>query len=200
MSDVEREVPPAAPGAAAKADGATSRTPLAYASFPKAGGAIIDINNDGVEIRITYHHDRAWGLIIGFGLVALAGTGLIVYDSLARGRWSNPAIIAAAVLFALLALAASVRGATPPLQLIANARGLRMRGGVLNETLEWRRDEIVAVTAEDLEIPHTNNRRISIVAEFRDDEYVTFPVATRQEQAAILLALQGALKLPTTNE
>jgi hypothetical protein len=179
---------------------ASTRAPLAYASFPRAGGAIIDINGDGVEIRITYYHDRPWGLIIGFGLVALVATVTIVYEATVHGRASGPGIIGAAVLFALLALAAGTRGTTPPLHLIANARGLRMRGGVFNETLEWRRDEIVAVTAEDLEIPHTNDRRISIVAEFRDDEYVTFPVATRQEQAAILQALQGALKLPTQNE
>ena len=172
------------------------RETLGYQSFPRAGGAIIDINNDGVEIRITYHHNRSWSLVIGFGLVTLAATALIVYDSLAHRRWSSPLIIAAAVLFALLAMAAAIRGSTPPLYLIANSRGLRMRGGVLNETLDWRREEILGISAQDLEIPHTKNRRISIVAEFRHDEYVTFPVATKQEQAAILQALQGALKLP----
>ena len=200
VSDVDRDVPPAAP---LKADSAAAspRPTLPYQSFPRAGGAVIDINSDGVEIRISYYHARPWGLVIGFGLVALAATAKIVYDATRVGQRSGAGVIAGAVLFALLALAAAVRGATPPLHLIANTRGLRMRGGVLNETLEWRRDEIMSVAGEDLEIPQTNNRRISVVVEVRDDEYVTFPVATREEQAAVVQAMRGALKLtPGTKE
>ena len=175
--------------------------PLAYQPYPRAGGAVIDIEPAGnkVFIRITYHHDRAWPLVIGFGLMAAAATAKIGYDGLTGGRAAltgDGGIIIAAVLFALLALAASVRGGTPPLQLMANPRELRMQGGVLNETLAWRRDEILSITAEDIEQPHTNNRRTSVVVELRDEEYVVFPVATREEQAAIVQALRGALKLP----
>jgi hypothetical protein len=196
VSDVDRDVPPAA---AVKADSTDSpRQTLPYQSFPRPGGAVIDLNNDGVEIRISYYHDRPWWMVIGFGLMALAATAKIVYDAIAHGRPSGAGIIGGAVLFALLALAAAVRGSTPPLHLIANTRGLRMRGGVLNETLEWRRDEVVAVAAEDLEIPHTSNRRMSIIVELRNDEYVTFPVATREEQAAVAQAMQHALKLTPT--
>jgi hypothetical protein len=200
VSDVDRDVPPAAP-VKAQPVAPPARQTLPYQSFPRPGSAVIDINSDGVEIRIGYYHDRPWGLVIGFGLVALAGTAKIVYDAIVHGRPSSAGIIAGAMLFALLALAAAVRGSTPPLHLIANTRGLRMRGGVLNETLEWRRDEILAVAAEDLAIPHTNNPRMSIVVELRNDEYVTFPVATREEQAAVVQAMQGALKLtPGTKE
>jgi hypothetical protein len=34
------------------------------------------------------------------------------------------------------------------------------------------------------------------VVEFRDEEYAVFPVATKEEQAAIVQALRSALKLP----
>jgi hypothetical protein len=68
----------------------------------------------------------------------------------------------------------------------------------LDETLAWRRDQVVDVVAEDFEPPHTNNRRTSVVIELRDDEFVAFPVATRAEQAAIVQALRGALNLPPT--
>jgi hypothetical protein len=158
---------------------------------------VIDFEDDGVSIRINYEQDRAWGLVIGFGILAAGLTGLIIYDSMAHGLSSaRGGVVFGAVLCALLALAAAVRGGTPPLQLIASARGLEMHGGVINEDAEWRRDEVLAVTAEDLEQPQMNSSRISIVIEFRDDEFAVFPVATREEQAAIVQALRSALKLP----
>jgi hypothetical protein len=210
VADLDRNVPPpppvpAQPVANTDAAATPARKPLAYQSYPKAGGAVIDMDPDGgnVHIRITYHHDRAWPLVIGFGLMSAAATAKLVYDGVTGGRGAlagDGGIIAAAVLFALLALAASVRGGTPPLQLLANPRELRMHGGVLNETLAWRRDHVLDVSAEDLEQPHTNNRRTSVLVELRDEEYLVFPVATREEQAAVVQALRGALKLPPAGE
>ena len=163
----------------------------------RPGGAAIDIGADGVSVRIPYVHDRPWGLIIGFAAVALVLTGKFLYDAKVHGRSTLGAgVIVGAVSFAILAIVAAIRGGTPPLHVIANSRGLRVRGGVLDETLEWRRDEVLAVSADDLEQPHTPTRRISIVIELRDDEYLVFPLATHEEQAAVVEALRGALKLP----
>ena len=212
MADLNRDAPPPAPApapaqpASAAGDAAaatTPRKPLAYQAYPKAGGAVIDIDPDGakVYVRITYHHDRAWPLVVGFGLLAAGATAKVVYDGVVAGRAGlagDGAIIVAALLFALLALAASVRGGTPPLQLLANPRELRMQGGVLNETLAWRRDHVLDVIAEDLEPPpYAGETRRSVVIELRDEEYVVFPVGTREEQAAIVQALRGVLKLPS---
>jgi len=201
VSDVDRKVPSAAPPGqhqrTSETTAASAKPSIGYQSQPRAGGAAIDFDSDGVSIRITYHHDRAWGLVIGFGILAAGLTGFIIYDSLVHGFSSvRGIVIVAAVMCALFALAAAVRGGTPPLQIIATSRGLRMHGGVIGEDLEWRRDEILSVVAEDLEQPHTLNRRMSIIVEFRDDEYAIFPVATREEQAAIVQALRSALKLP----
>ncbi|MEA2708798.1 MAG: hypothetical protein QOF78_1399 [Phycisphaerales bacterium] len=158
---------------------------------------MIDLDSGGATIDITYRNQRVWGMVIGFGLVALAPTAKIIYDATIRPGSDppSPVLIAAAVLFAMLALASGVRGHTPALHLVADPGGLRMRGGVLGEDLQWRRDEIVAVTAEDLEPPQVSSRRISIVIEFSGDEYVVFPLATREEQAAVVEALRIALKL-----
>jgi len=201
VPNVDRDVPPpAAPPAQQNPASASGKRPLGYQSTPRTGGADIDFAADGsVSVRVNYEHDRAWGLVIGFGVLAAGLTALIVYDTMAHDpSRARSGVIVGAVVCALLALAAAIRGGTPPLQVIASADGVRMQGGVINEELEWRRDEVLAVTAEDLEQPHTNNARISVVLEFRGDEFATFPVATREEQAAIVQALRGALKLPAT--
>jgi hypothetical protein len=204
VSDVNRDVPPPTTTPSSKAATAATRgrQPIAYQSVPRDGGAVIDIDpqSGGVVIRVSYRYNRPWGLVIGFGIVALVPTAKIVYDVLVHKHSTMaPGLIAAAVLFALLALAAGLFGAGPPLHVIANAHELRVRGGPVNEDLDWRRDEVLAVTAEDLEQPAGRPPRISIVIEVRNDEYVTFPVATKQEQAAIVEALRGALKLPPPN-
>jgi hypothetical protein len=208
VPEVDRDVPPADPPpprvdtvpapAAVDATAERPKQPLAYHSTPKPGGSLIEIAPDGAaEIRISYDYDRPWGLVIGFGVLALGLTVFIAYEAIRHGRGAvSGGVVAAAVLLALLALAAAVRGGTPPLHLVASADGLLMRGGVMNETLEWRRDEILAVTAEDLEVPHASDQRISIVVEFRDDEFAVFPVGTHEEQRAIVQALHGALRLP----
>lgn len=193
MPDVNHDAPPTATPPTA----ASPKQPIEYRSVPRDGGAVIEIDRDGgVAIRVTYRHKRPWGLIIGFGVLALAGTAFVLYDVFTHGRLTiGPGFIVGAAFVALLAPAAAFLGGVPPLRITANAEELRLRGGPLNECLDWRRDEVLAVTAEDLEPPNAHAKRISVVIEIRGDEYVTFPVATKQEQAAIVEALRGALKL-----
>ena len=194
---MNHDAPPTNPPPA-RAPAATPRKqPIASPSVPRDGGTSIDIDpRGGVAVRVDYHYNRPWGLVIGFGILALVATASILYDVLSYGRLTlGPGFVAGTVFVAVLALAAAFLGGVPPLHVTADARELRVRGGPLNEKLQWRRDQVLAVSAEDLDAPGGQAPRVSVVIEIRDDEYVTFRVATKQEQAAIVEALRGALKL-----
>src|SRR5688500_6561816 len=87
VPEVDRDVPPAdppppqaaaaaaPPSAAADPGAERAKQPLAYQSTPRPGGSLIEIAPDGAaEIRICYDYERPWGLVIGFGVLALGLT------------------------------------------------------------------------------------------------------------------------------
>jgi hypothetical protein len=176
----------------------TSPPVLAYRSPPSSVTILADADGrGGVSISVQHVHERPWPLAIGFAGLAVVATVPVLVTLVPGGSFTprTGALAAFAGFCTLLALAASTRSQTLPLELHADSEGLHMAGGIAGESCHWTRDEIVRVYADDPRDRPLGAEPFVISIEFRGDEPLVIPVPSAADQAAVAAALRGALNL-----